>query len=130
MQWSRSFIPAAAKVLERTNGESLTGQVVADEADRSLRTLYQYFTSKDDLLLAVFEEAMRTYARIIRAAVADLDDPLERLACASSRRPTCRRCTTRRGSTAGSCTCASSSARPIPTSWHVPRRRWCRCTAS
>jgi AcrR family transcriptional regulator len=74
------FIRAAAKVLERSNGESLTVQEVADEAGQSLRTLYQYFASKDDLLLAVFEEAMRTYARILHAAIAPLDDPLERLA--------------------------------------------------
>jgi AcrR family transcriptional regulator len=74
------FIRAAAVVLERTNGASLTVQEVADEAGQSLRTLYQYFESKDDLLLAVFEEAMRTYARIIRTAIADLDDPVERLA--------------------------------------------------
>ncbi|MBL7498668.1 TetR/AcrR family transcriptional regulator [Frankia sp. CNm7] len=74
------FIRAAAKVLERSNGESLTVQEVADEAGQSLRTLYQYFASKDDLLLAVFEEAMHTNARIIRAAIAGLDDPLERLA--------------------------------------------------
>jgi AcrR family transcriptional regulator len=74
------FIRAAAKVLERSNGESLTVQDVADEAGQSLRTLYQYFASKDDLLLAVFEEAMRTYARILRVAIADLVDPFERLA--------------------------------------------------
>jgi AcrR family transcriptional regulator len=77
-------------VLERTNGESLTVQEVADEAGQSLRTLYQYFASKDDLLLAVYEEAMRTYARMIRAAIAKLDDPVERLAgglIASSRMP-------------------------------------------
>ncbi|CAO5177309.1 hypothetical protein FAIPA1_30281 [Frankia sp. AiPs1] len=74
------FIRAAAKVLERSNGESLTVQDVAEEAGQSLRTLYQYFASKDDLLLAVLEEAMRTYTRIIRAAVAHLDDPLEQLA--------------------------------------------------
>src|SRR5688572_21704708 len=74
------LIRAAAKVLERTNGESLTVQDVADEAGQSLRTLYQYFASKDDLLLAVYEEAMRTYARIIRAAIAEVEDPVERLA--------------------------------------------------
>lgn len=74
------FVRAAATVLERTHGESLTVQEVADEAGQSLRTLYQYFASKDDLLLAVFEEAMRTYARIIRTAIAHLDDPVERLA--------------------------------------------------
>ncbi len=84
------LIRAAAKVLDRTNGESLTVQEVADEAGQSLRTLYQYFSSKDDLLLAVYEEAMRTYARLITAAVNSLQDPLERLAggiMASARMP-------------------------------------------
>jgi AcrR family transcriptional regulator len=88
------LIRAAARVLERTNGESLTVQEVADEAGQSLRTLYQYFASKDDLLLAVYEEAMRTYARLIRAAIADLDDPVERLAgalIASARMPALHR---------------------------------------
>ncbi len=74
------LIRAAAKVLDRTHGESLTVQEVADEAGQSLRTLYQYFASKDDLLLAVYEEAMRTYAQLITAAVDRLEDPLERLA--------------------------------------------------
>lgn len=84
------FVRAAAKVLDRTNGESLTVQEVADEAGQSLRTLYQYFASKDDLLLAVHEEAARTFARMIRAAIAELADPRERLAgaiIASSRLP-------------------------------------------
>jgi AcrR family transcriptional regulator len=76
----KSLIEAAATVLERSNGADITVQDVADEAGQSLRTLYQYFESKDDLLLAVFEEAMRTYARLIRNAVEPLDDPLERLA--------------------------------------------------
>src|SRR5207344_2436590 len=66
------FIRAAAKVLNRNNGSSLTVQEVADEAGQSLRTLYQYFSSKDDLLLAVFEEAMRTYAQLIERAIAGL----------------------------------------------------------
>jgi AcrR family transcriptional regulator len=74
-----SLIRAAATLLERSDGDGFTVQDVADEAGQSLRTLYQYFESKDDLLLAVFEEAMRTYARMIRNAIVDLDDPLERL---------------------------------------------------
>jgi AcrR family transcriptional regulator len=74
------FVRAAATVLDRNDGASLTVQEVADEAGQSLRTLYQYFESKDDLLLAVFEEAMRTYARLVQGAIADVDDPLERLA--------------------------------------------------
>jgi AcrR family transcriptional regulator len=76
------LIRAAAKVLERTNGESLTVQEVADEAGQSLRTLYQYFESKDDLLLAVYEESSGTYARMIRAAIAEIEEPVERLAAA------------------------------------------------
>jgi AcrR family transcriptional regulator len=75
-----NLIRAAVTVLDRSNGEDITVQEVADEAGQSLRTLYQYFESKDDLLLAVFEEAMRTYAQMIGRAVADLDDPLDRLA--------------------------------------------------
>ena len=76
----RTLIVAAAAVLERSDGEDITVQEVADEAGQSLRTLYQYFAGKEDLLLAVFEEAMRTYADLVRAAIEDLDDPLDRLA--------------------------------------------------
>ena len=76
----RALIDAAAVVLERSGGDDITVQEVADEAGQSLRTLYQYFESKDDLLLAVFEEAMRTYALLIERAIGDLTDPLERLA--------------------------------------------------
>jgi AcrR family transcriptional regulator len=75
-----TLIRAAAAVLDRSGGEDITVQEVADEAGQSLRTLYQYFESKDDLLLAVFEEAMRTYAQLIEQAIARLDDPIERLA--------------------------------------------------
>jgi AcrR family transcriptional regulator len=67
-------------VLERANGGDITVQDVADEAGQSLRTLYQYFESKDDLLLALFEESMRAYARLLERAVRDVYDPLERLA--------------------------------------------------
>lgn len=84
------LVRAAASVLERTNGESLTVQEVADEAGQSLRTLYQYFASKDDLLLAVFEESQRVYARIVGNAIAGFEDPIERLAAgiiASARMP-------------------------------------------
>ena len=75
-----SLIRAATAVLDRSNGEDITVQEVADEAGQSLRTLYQYFESKDDLLLGVFEEAMRTYAQLIELSISHLDDPLERLA--------------------------------------------------
>jgi AcrR family transcriptional regulator len=75
-----NLILAATAVLDRSDGGDITVQEVADEAGQSLRTLYQYFESKDDLLLAVFEETMRTYAKLIEQAISQLDDPLERLA--------------------------------------------------
>jgi len=76
------LVRAAATLLERSNGDDITVQDVAEEAGQSLRTLYQYFSSKDDLLLAVFEEAMLTYAQLVRRAVDGFDDPLDRLAAA------------------------------------------------
>ena len=75
-----SLILTAAHLLEKSNGDGFTVQDVADEAGQSLLTLYLYYESKDDLLFAVFEEAMKTYARLIRESVVDLDDELERLA--------------------------------------------------
>ncbi len=74
------LIRAAGVVLERSDGGDITVQDVADEAGQSLRTLYQYFESKDDLLLALFEESMRLYALLLERAIAEIDDPLERLA--------------------------------------------------
>lgn len=76
----RALIDAAVAVLERADGADITVQEIADEAGQSLRTLYQYFESKDDLLLALFEESMRTYASLIETAIATLDDPVDRLA--------------------------------------------------
>ncbi len=74
-----SLVGAATRLLERSNGDVFTVQDVADEAGQSLRTLYQYFESKDDLLLAVFEDAMQRYARMIGTAIVDMSDPLDRL---------------------------------------------------
>jgi AcrR family transcriptional regulator len=75
-----SLIRAATTLLERSNGDGFTVQEVADEAGQSLRTLYQYFESKDDLLLAVFEESQKVYARMITESIEGIDGPLERLA--------------------------------------------------
>ena len=75
-----NLIDAASTLLERSGGDDFTVQDVADEAGQSLRTLYQYFASKDDLLLAVFEEAMQAYATLVSEAVAPLEAPLDRLA--------------------------------------------------
>src|SRR5689334_20831201 len=52
---------------------------VARAAGVAAGTVYLYFKSKDDLLVSIFERSMREGLAAGRAAVADLDDPRERL---------------------------------------------------
>src|SRR3546814_11097381 len=73
-----TLIRAATALLERSGGDTFTVQDIADEAGQSLRTHYQYFESKDDLPLAVFEEAMSAYPRMVARAIAHLAHPLGR----------------------------------------------------
>jgi len=52
---------------------------VARAAGVAAGTVYLYFKSKDDLLVSIFERSMRDGLEAGRSAVADLDDPRERL---------------------------------------------------
>ncbi len=52
---------------------------VARAAGVAAGTVYLYFKGKDDLLVSIFERSMREGLTKGRAAVADLDDPRERL---------------------------------------------------
>src|SRR5437763_1144118 len=52
---------------------------VARAAGIAAGTVYLYFRSKDDLLVSIFEKTMREALAEGRAAVADLDEPRERL---------------------------------------------------
>jgi TetR/AcrR family fatty acid metabolism transcriptional regulator len=52
---------------------------VARAAGVAAGTVYLYFKGKDDLLVSIFERSMREGLTRGRAAVADLDDPRERL---------------------------------------------------
>src|SRR5882757_2726351 len=52
---------------------------VARVAGVAAGTVYLYFKGKDDLLISIFERSMREGLAAGRAAVADLDDPRERL---------------------------------------------------
>ena len=58
-----------------------TAQVadIARAAGVAAGTVYLYFKSKDDLLVSIFDRSMREGLTLGRAAVADLDDPRERL---------------------------------------------------
>ena len=73
------FLDAAMTLLHDGNGKDFTVQEVVERSGQSLRSFYQYFGGKHELLLALFEEIVRTSAERLREALADEDDPLERL---------------------------------------------------
>jgi AcrR family transcriptional regulator len=75
----KSFVDAATALLgEGTDG--FTVQEVATAAGQSLRTLYHHFESKDDLLLAVFEEQMALHTEHTREAIQKFANPCDQLA--------------------------------------------------
>ena len=78
----QAFISSALVLLDRSNGDGFKVEDVAAEAGESVRCFYRHFASKDDLLVAVLEEAMERYAASIVAAVEPFQDPLDRLAAA------------------------------------------------
>lgn len=58
---------------------SFTVQQIAERAGVALQTFYRYFPSKDDCLLAVFEESMVSGTAQIAASVGRIADPIVRL---------------------------------------------------
>jgi AcrR family transcriptional regulator len=73
------FLDAAIELFNSGSGKDFTVQEVVDRSGQSLRSFYQYFGGKHELLLALFEESVRTTTEYLREKVANEDDPLERL---------------------------------------------------
>lgn len=74
------FLDAAIELVnESGTGNEFTVQDVVDRSEQSLRSFYQYFGGKHELLLAVFEESIRTTTEVLREKIAEEDDVLERL---------------------------------------------------
>jgi AcrR family transcriptional regulator len=63
---------------ENGTGKEFTVQEVVERSGQSLRSFYQYFGGKHELLLALFEEAVRSAAEALRKKIAEEDDELER----------------------------------------------------
>jgi AcrR family transcriptional regulator len=72
-------IVRAARRLIAAKGTSFTTQELVKEAGVALQTFYRYFASKDQLLLAVFEDLISEFCDALRNQVADMPDPIERL---------------------------------------------------
>jgi AcrR family transcriptional regulator len=73
------FLDAAVELMTSSSGKDFTVQEVVERSGQSLRSFYQYFAGKYELLLALFEESVRSTAEHLGDAIADERDPLERL---------------------------------------------------
>jgi AcrR family transcriptional regulator len=76
---SERFISAATELLHESGSFDFTVQDLVVRAQMSLRSFYQHFGSKDELLLAVFEEVIRSYTTSLREEVLADPDPAEQL---------------------------------------------------
>ena len=73
------FMAAATELVMETNRTDFTVQQIVERSKMSLRSFYQHFASKDELLLALFEEAIRQATARLRLQVDESDDPVDRL---------------------------------------------------
>lgn len=75
------FMDAALELVNQGMGADFTVQEVVERSGQSLRTFYQYFDGKHELLLALFEESVASTVEFLRGRVAAEEGPLDRLHC-------------------------------------------------
>ena len=73
------FLDAALDLMHDGQGKDFTVQEVVERSGQSLRSFYQFFDGKHELLLALFEDSVRATAALLEERLAAEDDPLERL---------------------------------------------------
>jgi AcrR family transcriptional regulator len=73
------FLDAAHALMEENGTTDFTVQQVVERSRQSLRSFYQYFDGKHELLLALFEEALNRAAIELRRVADDKQDPMARL---------------------------------------------------
>ena len=76
---SRRIVVAGQELISKHGLEALTLRAVLKRTGLSRRAFYERFGSKDDLLLAIFEDTILTSAQRFTEEIAELDDPMERL---------------------------------------------------
>ncbi|MGW4477638.1 TetR/AcrR family transcriptional regulator [Rhodococcus triatomae] len=74
----RAILDAAHRLIE-VKGDTFKTQELAKEAGVALQTFYRYFSSKDELLLAVIGDGMNDACRQWARVAAELPDPVQRL---------------------------------------------------
>lgn len=76
---TRALIDAAYELLDEGGLEGLTIRAVLAKAGLARRAFYERFNGKDDLVLAVFDESLRSAAVHFRKMTVDCMTPLEAL---------------------------------------------------
>ncbi len=76
---SDRFIQAATEILGETGRTDFTVQELIERSKTSLRSFYQHFSGKEELLLALFEEIISNSVAEWRQEIADLPDTLSAL---------------------------------------------------
>ena len=75
------FLNAAREIIAEKESTEFTVQEVVDRSKQSLRSFYQYFDGKHELLLGLFEEEIDATVMSLREASVE-GDPLDRLRAA------------------------------------------------
>ncbi len=74
------FLDAALELMsDSASGKDFTVQEVVERSGQSLRSFYQYFDGKQELLLALFEESVRSATEDVHQAIDQEADALGRL---------------------------------------------------
>src|ERR1700744_1473375 len=73
------FLDAAQAVITDKGSTDFTVQEVVERSSQSLRSFYQHFDGKHELLLALFEDALRRTTVQIAAAAGAKIDPVDAL---------------------------------------------------
>ncbi|WP_323747354.1 TetR/AcrR family transcriptional regulator [Catenulispora rubra] len=76
------FLDSAQELIGEKGTTDFTVQEVVDRSKQSLRSFYQHFDGKHELLLALFEDALARSAVQMREAASAETDPLRRLRAA------------------------------------------------
>ena len=76
---STQFMATALELVQESGQANFTLQDLADRANLSVRTFYQHFAGKDDLLLALYEDVTAEFTEAIRVQMQAADGPMAQL---------------------------------------------------
>lgn len=81
VEWRlEQILGAATRLMATTPFDRMLVSDIAREADVSVGTIYQYVSSKEDILLLIVSEIIEAYRGTVPAAMENIEDPMERLA--------------------------------------------------